>query len=131
MTRTRIRVFAEESGPLFDGRADADLYKWMDETKKAVAVAGLGQVQARLDKVLKHPTGAYQSNLQTVTVGRNDQVVTDRGVAYGPWLEGVSKRNESTRFKGYHTFRYVFRRLRKEATPIAQKILDKYIERMN
>ena len=30
-----------------------------------------------------------------------------KGYIYGPWLEGTSQRNQSTRFKGYGTFRKV------------------------
>jgi hypothetical protein len=29
----------------------------------------------------------------------------DSGVVYGPWLEGVGRRNKVSRFKGYSSFR--------------------------
>jgi len=31
--------------------------------------------------------------------------ISDNGVIYGPWLEGVGSRNATTRFKGYANYR--------------------------
>lgn len=133
MTTTRVRVYIDTSryGPLFDGRAQLAVKEWLNDAKREVAVLGLEQIQARLDRVLKHPTGRYQSSLGIETLGDMNQMITDHGIVYGPWLEGTSRRNESTRFKGYHTFRYVFQRLRKQAAEVAQKSLEKYLGRMN
>src|SRR6476661_4317030 len=43
-------------------------------------------VKDRLGEVIKHPTGAYQN---AVHAERRSElrVVTDGGIAYGPWLE--------------------------------------------
>lgn len=56
------------------------------------------------DDVVVDPSGAYRNAI--VAEPRGDHaVVTDSGVVYGPWLEGVASRNERSRFKGYSTFR--------------------------
>ena len=47
-----------------------------------------------------------------------------------PWLEGTSQRNQSTPFKGYHTFRRTRLRMRKQVLPLAEKRLEEYLERM-
>src|SRR5258708_18660687 len=49
-------------------------------------------------------TGRYQSELQTSNLAYNDIRISDP-VVYGPWLEGSSDRNRSTRFKGYRLWR--------------------------
>lgn len=51
-------------------------------------------------------TGYYRSNVTAnFTEGSLEGLITDNGVIYGPWLEGVSSRNDTTRFKGYAAFR--------------------------
>jgi hypothetical protein len=47
-----------------------------------------------------------------------------------PWLEGDSKRNQSTGFKGYHTFRRTRLRMRKQVTPFARDRIREYLLRM-
>jgi hypothetical protein len=61
-------------------------------------------VRSRLGEVLQNPTGYYESRI-TSEVSALGARVTDGGVIYGPWLEGVGSRNQTTRFKGYATFR--------------------------
>lgn len=62
----------------------------------------------------RNPTGRYE---RAVTSNRvSDSVkVHDGGIVYGPWLEGVSSRNGSTSFKGYHQFEIARKSLRKQA----------------
>jgi hypothetical protein len=57
--------------------------------------------------------------------------ISDHGVIYGPWLEGTSSRNQSTRFKGYQTFRRTWQALGRRVRPIATPILARFIGRMN
>jgi len=53
--------------------------------------------------------------------------IHDSGVVYGPWLEGTSRRNNTTRFKGYRSFRNTKSWLDRTQTP---KILQKHMARM-
>jgi len=85
----------------------------------------------RLATVLRHPTGHYESRIHTERQ-INDLVVTDTPVVYGPWLEGVGSRNfPVTRFRGYHTFRFVFRMFEHEVEPLAEAELQPYLSEMN
>lgn len=61
-------------------------------------------VHANLDAHIQHPTPYYETQV-TLDAGGNDAIVHDRGVIYGPWLEGTGSRNKTTRFKGYASFR--------------------------
>lgn len=114
------------TGPLFDGRAKAAMGDFANEIENDVANYGVDLVRARLDKVLKHPTGYYRSH-----VTQTDGHINDSNVVYGPWLEGVGSRNKKSRFKGYKTFRLVFQELDDKAGPMAADLLPKYVERMN
>lgn len=98
-----------------------------------VRVAGdraLQLVHQRLGSVLQHPTGYYKSRV-TVSNAQDSMELTDGGVVYGPWLEGTSSRNSSTRFKGYHTFRLVEQQMEKEALDIGEASVTQAIGRLS
>ena len=123
MARTRINVTV--SGPLFDGRAAQVVRDWLDATKREVADMGVRELDAITMDKSGRGTGHYQSMITTRVVKYNDVLITDP-VIYGPWLEGVSKRNQSTRFKGYHLWRRTRLRLRRTFKDVAQRKLDEY-----
>lgn len=119
------------SGPIFDGRAVKAVDDFLTEAEEVVADEGVNRVRARLGNVLRNPTGAYQSRI-TTDLARQDRVVTDQRSVKGPWLEGTSSRNRTTRFKGYRTFRIVAQDLQGDAARIAeQRALPKFLRRMN
>jgi hypothetical protein len=107
----------DTSGPIFDGRARRVLDKLETEMTETVADKALTEVTHRLAEVLKNPTGTYVSRLQVERAGE-DRKVTDGGVVYGPWLAGVSSRNQTSRFKGYTHWR--------RATQTAQSKVDEW-----
>ena len=68
-------------------------------------------------------TGFYRSHLHTL-VNPMFGLIGDGGVVYGPWLEGISSRNATTRFKGYAVFRRVAQSLQSDAPRILQDHLN-------
>jgi len=116
-------------GPLFDGSADRLAAQMCIEIEQRVAEAGVGIVGGILKQVLRNPTGRYESGIASEP-GGGDMRVTDGGIVYGPWLEGTSRRNRETRFKGYATFRRATQILQDSAEAIAQPIVDDYVRRM-
>lgn len=117
---------ATMSGPLFDGRLAHAVDVGIDEAEHDVADAGVNIVRNELAGVLQHPTGHYQSEIQTErAVG--DWAVTDGGIVYGPWLAGTSQRNNTTRFKGYSHWRRATQRLQDQAASIAEPVIARRI----
>lgn len=116
-------------GPIFNGEAERAAADYVDAAQTAVAEEGVNLVQARLANVLQHPTGYYQSQIHVASSGQYP-AVSDSGVIYGPWLEGVGSRNAKTRFKGYATFRKVRDDLQRRAQSIAEPLLRQYLGRM-
>lgn len=117
------------SGPLFDGRAMLALDNACDQAQENIARRGADIVRVELHRVLRNPTGYYESNVQAERHGASDQV-TDRGVVYGPWLEGTGSRNRTTRFKGYSTFRRVTPVLQRIAGPIVVEYIARHLGEM-
>ncbi|MEA5366100.1 hypothetical protein VA596_41690 [Amycolatopsis sp., V23-08] len=92
------------TGPMFTGASAAVVDQFLEDAKYAVAGAALAAVHEILDARIRHPTPYYETQLHVVQEN-GAQVVNDRGVVYGPWLEGTGSRNSRTRFKGYAAFR--------------------------
>jgi hypothetical protein len=124
-----ITITTDAVGPIFNGRAERAAVVWTKELKDEIGKEGLRLVQGELAHVLRNPTGFYQSNV-TLDRSYSDVAVTDNGVIYGPWLEGVGSRNATTRFKGYFTFRRMTYKLQQRAPQIAQKNMKSLLKAM-
>lgn len=119
-------VTVSASGPLFDGRASSLITRWTREGGEEVAQQAEQEVHRILHQVLRHPTGYYESHVRVDRRTPDRFDITDGGVVYGPWLEGASSRNQSTRFKGYGTFRRVKDRIEAQADRSMQRIIDRH-----
>lgn len=100
----QVRTSMRYDGPLFDFRARRTFNDFRDELEEESAEWVLDHVKGTFHVSFKQPTGYYESNVRV----HNNSEVWDGGLAgpvYGPWLEGVGSRNNTTRFKGYHAFR--------------------------
>lgn len=116
------------TGPLFDGRAERAVNDFMIAAERDVARVGMEDVRRELHTVLKHPTGHYESQLHVASTEQH-AIIADP-VIYGPWLEGTSSRNVTTRFKGYFTFRRITQQLQRKSVAIANSTLQRFIARM-
>lgn len=113
-------------GPIFQNPT-ARIATFMDRADKAVAEEGVNMVLAQLERVLRNPTGYYESQIQTERVRDHWEVNDTRRVVYGPWLEGTGSRNAVTRFKGYRTFRIVQQDLNRRVPEIIRPLIRNLI----
>ena len=118
------------TGPLFDGRALREAERARISVQDDVADAVFSEVHDLLDASLKNPTGYYESRIRTDRATTSN-TVSDSGVIYGPWLEGTSNRNQTTRFKGYATFRRAYQRIEARAGQIGNDAIRPHVARMN
>jgi hypothetical protein len=118
------------SGPLFDGTASKLLAAGMDAAEQDLAVDVRDLVRQLLRASARKRTGYYESHVRVDHVS-GDSVVTDSGVVYADWLgRGDTPRNRSTGFPGYRLFERAKQQLEPQATGIAERVLDPYIDRM-
>jgi hypothetical protein len=117
------------SGPLFDGRANAAVDAFVEDAKRDVAAQGYSEWMTNLNRSIRHPTPYYETQV-TVTQRGADQVVHDRGIVYGPWLEGTSSRNRTTRFPGYHSAARATVALEAKKQAIVENTLRRHIGKM-
>ena len=101
----------------------------VEDAGEDVAQQAYDEVRKRLNMVLQHPTGRYESRVM-VSNQSNSLVISDGGIVYGPWLEGVSSRNNTSRFKGYHVFRQTLQRMEKQAESIAEQSINEAVRKI-
>jgi|SRR3989304_1423301 len=131
MPQFRVNVKVETKGAIFNAsKTQAAGRRLIVDINEAIAQEGVNRVLARLQRVLKNPSGYYQSQI-AVQKRQIYRGYWDNNAIYGGWLEGVSSRNRTTRFKGYRTFRMVKQTLDRDAVSIAKPLVDKYIREMN
>jgi len=98
---TEVRI----SGPVLEGRTGPPVERFITHLLDDVAGQAMSEVHQNLDQSIRRPTPYYETQIQLRQAGAHARIVDDRGVIYGPWLEGVGSRNATTRFKGYASFR--------------------------
>jgi hypothetical protein len=130
MPTFRVNVKTSQKGQIFNkSKTKAAAARMVIAINEALAQEGVNRVKARLDSSLKRPTGYYKSNIQ-VDRRSTYRGVTDSGVPYGGWLEGVDSRNKTTRFKGYHAFRIAQDSLNRDKERLAQPMVNQFINEM-
>lgn len=127
---TALEVDVDTSGPLWDGRTAHAIEEATREAQQAVGNQALAEVHFILDQRIRRPTPYYETQLM-VERRVDDVVAHDRGVIYGPWLEGTGSRNKTTRFKGYAAFRKAAQMVDRMAGAITERTVRRYLSRMN
>lgn len=129
---SRVKVVL--TGPLFDGQAAAAAADFSASIAHEIAEIGRDWIRLDTERMTKSgsDTGAAAEGVEMS--GGNGQWVIKGGIREGryawPWLEGTSKRNQSTGFRGYKSFSRTTLRMRKQVTPFAQARLEEYLARM-
>lgn len=134
-----VNVHVTMTGPLFQGdfeqRVQASVVKMV---RKLIETGN----ENLANLLRKRPEGVYLEDGQsTGNYRRNVQpefqqgglygLITDGGVVYGPWLEGTSSRNETTRFKGYAAFRRTAETLNAKAGEIVAREAQELAQELN
>ena len=114
-------------GPLFNVNWDQEIGLAIAGANRKTADQGARLIKERLDTVLRHPTGHLESKIG-VDIHNDQYVVTDGGVVYGPWIEGVSQRQHTSRFKGYATFRLVTQQLERDALNTMDDAIGQFVQ---
>lgn len=98
------------SGPIFSNGIERRFKKTMREGLAAIVLHGEGDVKRQLYPGHGLITGALRESVGghvvSDTTGQIDagQISQGRNIGYAAFIEGVSPKNRTTRFKGYHMF---------------------------
>lgn len=123
-------VTVSSTGPLFDGRFRGAMDGIVEEIVDVVASYALERVHHGLDKSIRHPTPYYETQITQQRISATEEMVHDRGIVYGPWLEGTSRRNQTSRFKGYRVFQTVRHQVEQHAPELAGQVVSRNIAKL-
>ena len=139
----KFSVDVTTQGPLFTGMAAREMKKAVQGGIRELVQKG----EQRLAEQLRpRPAGVYlsvgqagQGKASTGNYRRNistefksmSAIIHDGNVVYGPWLEGVGSRNQSTRFKGYGVYRKTASELQKISRGIMEAHARRWARKMN
>lgn len=112
-------------GPFFD-EFNSIMPDIIEDCRVQLGNKVLERVQYYLNAQIKHPTPYYETQIIQQTRGE-EEIVHDRGIVYGPWLEGTSRRNSSTRFKGYASFRKATADMQSQASGIVSQVIGTHM----
>lgn len=134
------------SGPLFDGTAERAGTRGTEAARQRVADEGArlaaatlaasvrlrGRGKAIADVTTTDRSRVYQTGKDSmiITASTDETIVTTDLATYGPWLEGTGSRNQTTRFKGYHSFRLAGQVLDRSAAYLANEAFRPYVREM-
>lgn len=133
MGALKVTVDCRVSGPLVSGDADKAAQEWAKNTTQALADKGVELLRAFPMNKSGRAHGDFENALKTTRVSPTQTRIPgpqEKGTVWSPWLEGTSKRNQSTGFGGYKLFAKTRLQLQKMAGDIAQRELDKVIGQM-
>jgi hypothetical protein len=123
MAEIKIRM-TFPAGPMMSQGASGIVRNTLDEACREVIQTASAGVHTILNARIKHPTPYYETQI-TVETMPGTYIVHDRGIVYGPWLEGTSGRNQVTRFKGYHAFSESYSIVADSADDIVEPFFDR------
>lgn len=131
MPKFRLNISVKRKGAVFKAaESKAAATRMVTKLNDDMAQEAVDRVRAILKRVLRNPTGYYERHIQ-VDRKTTYRGVSDGNVIYGPWLEGTSSRNKTTRFKGYRMFRQTQQEMAKRKKEFGDKAVKQYIKEMN
>jgi stress-induced morphogen len=135
-SRVQIELDTVMRGAFLEGRDTPIVRKFFDDAKKLVAKTGEDEVKRRIGQRAKHPSGKpgghFAAGIVTKDFKKGRTITAEYPqILRGPWLEGTSTRNESTRFKGYKLFRLTYRRLRKDLSQLIHGLFEQAMRDLN
>lgn len=113
------------TGPFFSGRTEAALPRICQEIQDQVAAQANADVHMWMNHFFRHPTPYYETQVTVQRMGETT-VVHDRGIIYGPWLDGSGSRNQTTRFKGYAHWRLATQGAEQRVPQLADAVLRQH-----
>jgi len=130
-----VNTSVERYGPVFDGRAEIAVLEFERAVTREAAEIGRDWIRIAamgMDKSGRGGTGAAAAGvlLNPIPGGWRIFGAMVKGTVWWPWLEGTSKRNASTGFKGYDAFRATKFKLQRSIPAIAEMKLAEYLPQM-
>lgn len=125
-----IGIDIQTTGPLFAGAMAAGKNDMIADVVEAVTKEAK-RVEVQIDQAsFRRPTPYYWTQVRDVYPAFLVGVVDDTDIVYGPWLEGTSRANARSSFKGYHMWQRTTADVDGRAVSIAADAVEKFCRRL-
>lgn len=115
----RVRI----GGPLLlGGIAEQEVLDFNDDLLYEAGSLATDSVHSTLERRIQVPTPYYEAHIQLYRESPDVAAVWDSGIVYGPWLEGISPRNERLKWPGYKAFQLARIRLERDLPGIIERL---------
>lgn len=126
---------AEVHGTFFSPGLPYVMFAFLHKAQDKIANEAERKVHAFQSLMFRYqsspPTGYAARHIVNRDMG-SQHLITDSGIVYGAWLEGVGSRNSPvTRFKGYSIFRRTTRDVQNRAVHIATPVIRDLCDAIN
>jgi hypothetical protein len=118
------------SGPVFR-HGGAPIRRAVRDTIRDLVAKGEREVKTQLYAGHGVDTGHYRRSVHGEATSDLHGTIHDSRVVYGPWLEGVSSRNQRSRFKGYRMFRNAKQRLERLKVSFLNRRIQQAVRKLN
>ena len=132
---SRLGFQVELKGKLFSPTVDKELVKALNKGITRMALVSEERAKGQLWKghgvVTGHLRRSISGELVRDLVAQTDAGLVRQGanVVYATWIEGTSKRNKTTKFKGYRMFDKARRKLQGELVAHSDKYFATHIKK--
>ncbi len=116
-------------GPVLNGQSPPIIKDAINNAIGDLVAEGESKVKVQLYPGHGLVTGHYRRSIHGETFTLRGRI-HDSNVIYGPWLEGVSSRNQTSRFKGYAAFRNARQQLDRIARTVLRNRVLQAIARL-
>ena len=118
---TRGPIFRLGAGPVRQAISDS-----IEE------LVGLGEREVKLQLYSGHGliSGHLKRSIFGERLSSRHGIIHDSKVEYGPWIEGTSSRNKTTRFKGYQMFKRARQKLQRIKGDVVKRQVAKAVRRL-
>lgn len=96
---------------------------------RAVGLMALAETQ-KGTVVFRAPTGRYRRTIHLVPITKFRSEVRPGNLPYIRWIEGTSRRNATSRFKGYRLFQKAQARVRLRTPETVRQAMRPYLDRL-
>ncbi len=117
-------------GPVLNGQAPPIIKDALNSAITDLVAEGERGVKLQLFPGHGLVTGNYRRSIHGEVSSSLNGRIHDSNVVYGPWLEGVSSRNQATRFKGYAMFRNAKQQLDRIAGAVLRNRVLRALQRL-
>jgi hypothetical protein len=125
-----LNIDVSVRGPLFSAAAAPAVKDITHDVVTELVDEGEKRVVLQLYPGHGLKTGHYRRSIHGDMLSSLHGRIHDSKVVYGPWLEGVSRRNQTTRFRGYAMFRNAKQQIERITGAVMEQHVRRFLGRM-